>query len=180
MNDPVVVLRALAAAAKDDDGAALAALVHPTHGAWLWDHPGATVSPSVHLEPGDATPPSRRLAPSGMNDYWKERYWAHVTAGLGRGLDRLDREPAERFAPIYGDCDEDDATGGSDPRAWLVMKDDFDAMYQPLFEDAVYPFAPAISGQLVHFRSWGLDVWLAHADGRLWVAHVMVWTPCDA
>jgi hypothetical protein len=180
MNDPEEVLRALAQAARDDDGPALDALVHPTYGMWLWDQPGATVSPSVEVKAGSAEAPTAHLAASGMNDYWKENYWKHVAGGLDGGLTRLDREPADRYAPIYGDCGADDSTGGTDLRAWLVEKDRFDDTYRMLLDDAQLKLAPAMTQDLVHYRSWGLDVWLARADGRLWVAHVMVWTPCDA
>ena len=180
MNDPVVVLEALAVAAKTDEGAALDALVHPTLGMWLWDQPGATVSPSLQLKAAGGGTPTSRLAPSGMNDYWKENYWKHVAGGLDAGLTRLDREPADRYAPIYGDCGADDTTGGTDLRAWLVMKDEFDDTYALILEDAQLQLDPRMTGALVHYRSWGLDVWLAQDQGRLWVAHVMVWTPCDA
>ncbi|HUQ04302.1 MAG TPA: hypothetical protein VM261_17505 [Kofleriaceae bacterium] len=180
MTDPIAVLSALATAARTDDGAALDALVHPELGLWLWDQPGATVSPTLLVKAGGGASPTSRLAPSGMNEYWKESYWAHVAGGLDRGLTRLDREPADRFAPIYGDCGADDATGGTDLHAWLVVKDEFDDYYAQLLEDAALQLDNRVTGQLVHFRSWGLDVWLAEDQGRLWVAHVMVWTPCDA
>lgn len=181
LSDPVEVLRALADAAKTDDGPALDALVHPTHGMWLWDQPGAAVSPSLHVTAGSAGAPTQWLAASGMNDYWKEQYWAHVAGGLARGLERLDREPADRFAPIYGDCGADDATGGADLRAWLVAKDSFESYVQLLVDTELEKqMAPALVQPMTHYRSWGLDVWLLQAEGRLWVAHVMVWTPCDA
>jgi hypothetical protein len=180
MTDPVAVLGALATAARTDDGNALDALIHPELGLWLWDHPGATVSPSLLVKAGGGASPTSRLAPSGMNEYWQENYWRHVAGGLDRGLTRLDREPAERFAAIYGSCDQDDATGGTDLRAWLMSKDDFDNHYAQLLEENGPAMDPKVTGELVHFRSWGLDVWLAEDAGRLWVAHVMVWTPCDA
>jgi hypothetical protein len=180
MNDPEAVLRALAQAARDDDGAALDALVHPTYGLWLWDQPGATVSPSVQVKAGSAEAPTAHLAASGMNDYWKENYWKAVAGSLDDGLTRLDRDPADRNAPIYGDCGADDSTGGTNLRAWLVENDDFRAQYGMLFEDEPMPFAAGITGSMVHYHDWGLDIWLVEDQGRLWVAHVMVWTPCDA
>jgi hypothetical protein len=180
MTDPVAVLGALATAARTDDGKALDALVHPELGLWLWDHPGATVSPSLLVKAGGGASPTSRLAPSGMNDYWQEHYWRHVAVGLDGGLTRLDREPADRFAPIYGDCGADDSTGGTDLRAWLLMEDDIDQHYAPLLEDSELQLDKRVTGELIHYRSWGLDVWLAQDQGRLWLAHVMVWTPCDA
>lgn len=179
MTDPVVVLRALATAAKNDDGAGLDALVHPTHGMWLWDQPGATVSPTLHVTAGSGEAPTTRVAASGMNEYWKESYWSAVAAGLD-ALDRMDREPADRFAPVYGDCGEENPA--HDLRAWLVTNDDFETMYGPILVDTVYEteIARALRQPMTHYRVWGLDVWLFEADARLWVAHVMVWTPCDA
>src|SRR5205085_1499384 len=146
------VLRALAQAARDDDGAALDALVHPTYGLWLWDQPGATVSPSVQVKAGSAEAPTAHLAASGMNDYWKENYWKSVAGSLDHGLTRLDREPSDRNAPIYGDCGADDSTGGTDLRAWLVEHDSFDATYQMLLDDAQLKLAPAMTHDLVHYR----------------------------
>lgn len=180
MTDPVVVLRALAQAANTDDGAALDALVHPAHGMWLWDHPGAAVHPTVHVTTGTGEPPSRRFASSLMSSQWKEHYWPSVAIGL-EALDRMDREPADRFAPIYGDCGAEDASGAN-LRAWLVERDDFESLYGPLLVDtpADAAIAPALRQPMTHYRSWGLDVWLAHDQSRLWVAHVMVWTPCSA
>lgn len=178
LTDPVVVLRALARAARDDDGAALDALVHPVHGMWLWDQPGATVSPSVHVKAGAGEPPTARLRASGMNAYWQESYWRHVAGGIDGALERLDRDPADRFAPIYGSCDTDETP--PDLRAWLVAADSFRRHYAPILADAAPGVAPALMNDMAHYRSWGLDVWILEDDGRLWVAHVMVWTPCDA
>lgn len=177
MTDPVVVLRALAAAAENDDGAALDALVHPTYGMWLWDQPGAYVSPTLHVIAGGGEAPTTRLAASDMNDYWKENFWSSVAGGLD-ALDRMDRDPADRYAPIYGDCGEEDQP--HDLRAWLASRDSFHEHYDPILQDTNHAIAPALMADGAHYRVWGLDVWLVEDHGRLWVAHVMVWTPCDA
>ncbi len=179
MTEPVAVLRALARAARDDDGAALDALVHPAHGMWLWDQPGATVRPVVHVTTGTGTRPSVRLRASGMNEYWQETYWSHVAGGIDGPLERLDRDPADRFAPRYGSCDTFE-TSSVAPRAWLVTADSFRRHYEPILEHADPGIAPALMTDMAHYRVWGLDVWLLEDGGRLWIAHVMVWTPCDA
>ena len=178
MTDPIAVLRALAQAARDDDGAALDALVHPVHGMWLWDQPGATVSPALHVTAGTGAPPTERLRASRMIEYWQESYWRHVAGGIDGPIDRLDRDPAERFAPSYGSCDTDETP--PDLRSWLVAKDGFREHYEPILADGDHGIAPALMADMAHYRSWGLDVWLLEDRGRLWVAHVMVWTPCDA
>lgn len=179
LTEPVDVLRALADAARRDDGAALDALIHPTYGLLLWDHPGASVSPLLTLRAGDGVAPSQRLVDSGLNDYWLESYWPHVAEGIDLGLTQLDREPADRLAPIYGDCSIDD-NGGPSPRAWLVASDSFTEALRMDLEDAQRELDPRVQADLVHFRRWGLEVWMARDQGRLWVVHVMVSTPCDA
>jgi hypothetical protein len=179
MTLPVNVLRALASAARADDGDALDALVHPEHGMWLWDQPGAAVSPTLHMNVGGGGTLTQRVAATGMNEYWKEHYWSVVAAGLD-ALDRTDTDPDDPHAPIYGDCG--DEVPASDLRSWLLVKDDFWATYGPILVDTPFEtaIAPALRQSMTHFRSWGLDVWMVEDGGRLWVAHVMVWTPCDA
>jgi hypothetical protein len=175
-NDDVTVLRALERAAKNDDGAALDALIHPTLGLWVWDQPGAYVTPSVHLTAGAAVPPSKRWKPDDMNQYWREELWNHVHGPLSRGLAALDRDPADRHAAVYGTCDDMEA-GAS--RAWIATEA-LPAYYLDIVADAKVELTPLQTTGMVHYHQWGLDVWLMRDQGRLWVAHVMVWTPCDA
>lgn len=177
--EPESVLRALAAAARTDDGKALDALVHPTYGLVLWDQPGAFLSPRLTVRAGRGQAPSAWLADSGLNDYWLEQYWPQVAEGIDQGLAKLDRDPADRLAAVYGDCGEDDS-GGPDLRAWLLASDSFDEALRSSLEDASLELDPKVQADLVHFRRWGLQVWLVRDQGRLWVAHVMVSTPCDA
>lgn len=177
--EPEAVLRALADAARRDDGAALDALIHPSFGLVLWDQPGATVGPSVTVRADDGRPPSKRLTGAQMNPYWLENYWPAVAGGIDGGLTQLDLEPADRHADVYGSCAEDDS-GGPDPRAWLVASDSFDDTLRMIAEDTQLQLDAKVQAGLVHFHAWGLDVWMVRDQGRLWVAHVMVWTPCDA
>lgn len=180
VDEAVATLRALAAAVRADDGVALAALVHPVHGLWLWHQPGAVVAPLLRLDAGDASPPSRRLDHPDVIPYWREAYWRHVADNLDGGLAALDREPADRRDPVYGDCAALDDGGDAPPtRAWLVADDDLGYRAE-LAVDHRVALDPAVVRGLVHYRRWGLDVWLARAGGRLWLVHVMVWTPCDA
>ncbi|HVK76995.1 MAG TPA: hypothetical protein VM734_26905, partial [Kofleriaceae bacterium] len=177
-DDPVAVVAALAAAVKADDGAALDRLLHPDFGLWLWTQPGAVVAPAVKLDAGGGAPPSARLPADGadFNDYWREHYWQEVVAGIEAGLARLDRAPADVRAPVYGDCGEPERT---DLRAYLIMGADLGYRVE-LARELGVTFDPRAARGLTHFARWGLDVFLVRDRGRWWVAHVMVWTPCDA
>lgn len=170
------VLGELAAALKADDGARLDALIHPEHGLWVWWQPGAYVVPAVRLVP-DGRAPSARLRGQGLNDWWEQELWPTAAGTLARGLTVMDRDPADRQAPIYGDCGSEDMSA---ERAWLVSKDDLGQHYGDILAEANVTVAPLMRDGLVHFRNWGLDVWMAREGDRWWVAHVMVWTPCDA
>jgi hypothetical protein len=174
--DEVATLEALAEAARRDDGAALDALIHPTHGLWIWTQPGVAVTPTLRLEVGRGEPPSARLAAADLNDYWREELWHQVAGPLERGLGAMDRDPADRHAAVYGTCDE---LAAGALRAWLVTED-LGPHYGELLAEAHLRLPPVMTTALAHFRSWGLDVWLMRDQGRWWVAHVMVWTPCDA
>jgi hypothetical protein len=177
-DQPEETLRRLAAAARADDGAALDALLHPEHGAWLWTQPGAYIAPTLFIQAGEGTPPSARIGPDDMNDYWRESYWREVAAGIEGGLARLDLEPPDPSSPIYGDCGAED--GGGATRAWLTGADTLGEHHEDVLAEAGVTLDPLMMRRLDHFHGWGLDVWLARDGGRLWVAHVMVWTPCDA
>lgn len=174
--DDVATLQALADAARRDDGAALDALIHPTHGLWIWYQPGAYVVPAVQLHAGRGGKPSARFGPDDLNQYWREELWNQVAGPLDRGLAALDRDPADRHAAVYGTCDDPD-TGAT--RAWLATED-LGRFYGEVLLEAKVTLPPVMTTALTHFRMWGLDVWLTRDQGRWWVAHVMVWTPCDA
>lgn len=174
--DDVTALRALADAARRDDGAALDALIHPSHGLWIWYQPGAYVVPAVLLKSGSAVKPTARFGPGDLNQYWREELWNQVAGPLDRGLAALDRDPADRSAAVYGTCDDMEA-GAS--RAWLATED-LGRFYGEVLLEAEVTLPPLMATGLTHFHIWGLDVWLMRDQGRWWVAHVMVWTPCDA
>lgn len=178
--DPVAMLRALAKAAHDDDGAALDRLIHPALGLWLWDQPGAALSPFVqlHAGAGASAKPTSRIAGSGLNDYWQQNYWPSVAAGLDAGLAALDRDPTDKNAAKYGDCGADDASA-QDLRAWLALGEDLGYLQQ-MAEDAQIKLDDRAARGMTHFHAWGLDVYLARDQGRWWIVHVMVSTPCDA
>jgi hypothetical protein len=175
VDDVERVLATLAEAARTDDPNALDPLIHPEHGLWIWVQPGAYVVPAQRLTP-DGTPPSQRLVDAVINDFWREELWNHVAGPIERGLKVLDRDPPDRRAPVYGDCgaDEPPAT-----RAWLATED-LGGHHRDILVEANVTVAPVMRERLVHFYNWGLDVWLARDRDRWWVAHVMVWTPCDA
>lgn len=177
--DPITILRVLAAAAELDDGYQLDALIHPEHGAWLWLQPGAYIVPTVHLTAGAKTPPSQRLTSSDVIDYWREALWPTVARQLATGLTVLDRDPPDRTDPKYGTCDDGGDGGGSAQRTWLAA-DALGPYHEEIAAEAKVELPAVMRADLLHYRQWGLDVWMMRADGRLWVAHVMVWTPCDA
>ena len=177
IDTPTEVLGALAEAAAREDGALLDTLVHPEHGLWVWVQPGAYVVPAQLLRP-DGKAPSARLDADVINEYWREALWKSVAGSLERGLKVMDRDPADRNDPIYGDCGADDGMGGAQ-RTWLAT-DDLGELYDQILDEAQVTVPPVMARGLVHFHSWGLDVWMARDRDRWWVAHVMVWTPCDA
>lgn len=178
LDAPEAVLRALAAAIHADDGAALDRLIHPAHGLWLWIQPGAYVSPTLRVTAGGAVPPSARIGGDDMIEYWREHFWTEVARGLDAGLPRLDHDPGDHAAGVYGDCGEE--VPAAELRAYLATREDLGTTRREIAADAMVTLAPVVTDQLVHFRRWGLDVWMARDRGRLWVVHVMVWTPCDA
>lgn len=177
--DPVTILRVLAAAAELDDGTQLDALIHPEHGAWLWLQPGAYIVPTVRLTAGAKTPPSQRLTSPQVIDYWREALWPTVARQLATGLTVLDRDPADRRDPKYGTCDDGGDGSGSAQRTWLAP-DELGPYHEEIAAEAKVELPAVMREALLHYRQWGLDVWMMRAEGRLWVAHVMVWTPCDA
>ncbi len=175
VDSPREVLTELANAAADDDGALLDTLIHPEHGLWIWVQPGAYVVPAQLLRP-DGTPPSKRLTADVINDFWREELWKFVAGPIQRGLSVMDADPTDRNAPIYGDCGNLEA--GAE-RSW-ILTEDLGPFYGEVLAESQVTLAPVMSQGLVHFRNWGLDVWMARDRDRWWVAHVMVWTPCDA
>lgn len=172
---PREILAELANAAAADDGPLLDALIHPEHGLWIWVQPGAYVVPAQLLKP-DGTPPSTRLSADVINDYWRQELWKFVAGPIERGLPVMDANPADRNAAVYGDCGNMEAGA---QRSWIVTED-LGRFYGEVLAESQVTLAPVMSQGLVHFRNWGLDVWMAFDRDRWWVAHVMVWTPCDA
>jgi len=177
--DPIETLTTLAGAVRADDGAGLDALIHPDLGLWLWMQPGAMVAPAQRLYAGDGRPPRQRLDPDGFNGYWYENYWPAVAGGIEHALAHLDRDPPDRDDARYGDCG-DDGSGEGEFRAWLSGGEQLSDLEVEMAGDGGVTLAPAQVHDLVHLHAWGLDVYLARDQGRLWVVHVMVWTPCDA
>lgn len=175
VDTPREVLEELSEAVATDDGARLDALIHPEHGLWIWVQPGAYVVPAQLLTP-DGTPPSKRLTADDINDFWRQELWKFVAGPIDRGLPVMDLDPADRNAPIYGDCGSEDMSA---ERSWMLTED-LGPFYGEVLAEAKVTLAPVMSQGLTHFRHWGLDVWMARDRDRWWVAHVMVWTPCDA
>jgi hypothetical protein len=181
--DPVTVLARLAQAIDADDGVALAALVHPARGVRLWFTPGAGYAVLATLAPGDTRPPSARLAAARDQDptgYWITSYWPSVRAGIRDGLPRLDRDPADPWAPIYGTCEEDGGPGPPRYRAYLVGGVD-DANLQAFDLAGAGEVDPAeVQRDLVRFHHWGLEAYLARHEGTWWLVHLVVVDVCSA
>ena len=165
--DPAQVLRALVAAVSADDGAGFDALVHPVHGAWLWTNPSGRFFPKVALKRGDTRPPSQRI-PGGLT---------LIRFGL-EGVDRIDVDPSDPDAAIYGNCSEEEPGYRIHLRAWLRVGEPL-GYHADALEDAGVSLDPVLTEGLAHYHFWGLDVFLAHDRGRWWVAHLMPRTMCD-
>ena len=67
------------------------------------------------------------------------------SAGIDAALPRLDRDPADRDLPIYGDCGVADGAGDVEVRAWLLDTDDLGPHYAEIAADAKVSLAPVMS-----------------------------------
>lgn len=176
--EPEAVLAALADAIERDDGAALAALVDPVHGLTLWYTPGAGYAVFETIAVGDATAPSRRVH-AGLDDTpeaWNEYAWTAVRTGITEGLTKLDRDPADPHAAIYGDCGDEDQP----VRAYLVHGRDDRALFASDLSGDGEVDEAAISTDLAVFNNWGFTAYLRHHDGRWYLRHLVVQDVCSA
>jgi hypothetical protein len=180
-DDPVAALEALARAIDADDGKALAALAHPTHGITLWFTPGAGYAVFARVEPTGAAPPST-IGTGGDDEdgrsYWKEHYWPSVKRHVAEGIAVLDREPADPNAEIYGTCDEDEEA--PTVRAYLVSGRDDQLLHDADLSTDGNTDPATVIRDLTVFHHWAFSVYLARLDGQWRIVHVLIPEPCSA
>src|SRR5262245_57178953 len=169
------LLRQLAAALRADRP--IAPLVDAKDGAWLWDQPGAAVTPSIHVAAADGRRPSEILAASGWNDAMREG-WAPAVAGeIERGLGLLDVDGDPRSPVYFVDCGSPDMPPAR--RALLLTRGiDLARDYAATLADA--PEVDTTTPLGFAFRSSSIAVYLSERGGALAVAHIQWWTPCEA
>lgn len=176
--EPEAVLTAFADALVRDDGAAMAGLVDPDHGVTLWYTPGAGVAAFATIAATDTAAPSSHTVPTSDDrpEVWGSYPWTNVAAAITEGLGKLDRDPADRAAPIYGDCGDMEApvraylAHGLDDR-WLHESD--------LGGDGEVDDAAVLTG-LAEFNLWGTSVFLRQTAAGWRVVHVVVQDVCSA
>ena len=176
--EPEAVLAAFADALVRDDGAAMAGLVDPDHGVTLWYTPGAGVAAFATIAASDTAAPSSHTVPTSDDrpEQWGSYPWQDVATAITAGLAKLDRDPADRAAPIYGDCGDMEApvraylAHGLDDR-WLHESD--------LGGDGEVDDAAVLTG-LAEFNLWGTSVFLRQTAAGWRVVHVVVQDVCSA
>ncbi|MBK9035355.1 MAG: hypothetical protein IPL61_29555 [Myxococcales bacterium] len=176
--EPEAVLAALADAIAQDDGAALAALVDPDHGLTLWYTPGAGHAVFETITAGDVVAPSRRVHP-GLDDTpeaWSQYAWSAVRASVTAGLAKLDRDPLDPRAAIYGDCGDMDQP----VRAYLIHDQDDRSLFAGDLSGDGEVDEAAISTDLAVFNNWGFTAYLRQHAGRWYLRHLVVQDVCSA
>ncbi|HTJ41945.1 MAG TPA: hypothetical protein VL463_07595 [Kofleriaceae bacterium] len=142
-------------------------LVDPKDGAWLWSQPGAMVSPSVHVAPGDPRKPSEM-----MPGPWA----ADAAKSIEHGLGVLDTDADPSKPDYYVDCGAD--TMPPAKRANLITHGIELVKEQPALLDS--PDAKGTATLGFHFVYSDTAVYLSEQGDQLYVAHVLGWTPCAA
>ena len=164
------------AAAIEADGP-VATLGDPKDGIWLWDQPGVAPAPHVHAAAGDGRPLSKLLADGGLDgaraDGWRHELGETIERGLA--ATDVDGDPA---APAHNvDCG---AESGMKPATRAVLRThDVDVVkdYATLeYEDLKSLTAPL--GFRFDFNQ--VQIYLSERDGAIYVAHLIVSTPCEA
>jgi hypothetical protein len=152
----------------------IGAIVDPVDGAWLWSQPGAGVAPMIHVKPGDPRPPSEILRAEshpGMGASWTDG----AAKAIARGVELIDLD-GDKNQPIYWvDCGSDDMK--PPPRALLETRD-IDISHASGVEGT--PVEGATTPIGFHFVYDDTGVYLSERGDRLAIAHVLVWTPCEA
>jgi|HubBroStandDraft_6_1064221.scaffolds.fasta_scaffold495273_2 hypothetical protein len=100
--DAVILAGRLATALEDD--VPLGDLVDPQEGLHVWQRPGVAFVDQTQFHAVDQ--PSKRIAASRMNAYYRENYARLVAAGLRYSLAHLDVDPRKPNAASYDlDCE---------------------------------------------------------------------------
>jgi hypothetical protein len=161
----VETLRALAKALKEDDGVALARVVHPTEGAMFWYQHAEMAPPGFRMQRGR---PSEQLAMLRGSKY-PASYAADVSSAIDAGLGHVER--MTRAAPDR--CEDKGHT-----RSRLEVGGDYPLELKHLGGKIADSFGSTVSSTS-RFRTWGLEVYLKSDRGGVWVTHVIVWDPCN-
>jgi hypothetical protein len=171
----IAKLHELAAAIRADGP--VATLGDPTDGIWLWEQPGVAPKPTVHAKAGDARPLSRLLADGGLDgaraDGWRRGLADAIEHGLA-ALD-VDGDPA---APAHNvDCG---GANGMTPATRAVLRT-HDVSVAKDYASLEYDELKSLTAPLgFRFDFNQVQVYLAERDGALYVAHLVVSTPCEA
>ena len=170
----VAKLHELAAAIRADGP--IARLADPQDGIWLWEQPGVAPRPAVHADAGDGRALTQVLASGGIEGGRATGWIAGTADAIDHGLAALDVD-GDPIAPEHNvDC-------GADPmklatRAVLRTKavdlhKDFPDLDGSPVEKLTTPLA-------FRFDFNQVTVYLSMRNGAIYVAHLVVSTPCEA
>jgi hypothetical protein len=170
----IALLHQLAAAVKGD--ATLATIGDPADGVWLWTQPGVAPKPTAHAAAGDAHKVSEVLAAAGIEGGRAQAWVGEVPDLIEHGLTVMDVD-ADSRAPAYNvDC----AAGGTTPPARALMTTKGVALQKehPDLDDGG-PVAQMKTPVTLRFSYGAVEVYFSERDGVLYVADVIVSTPCE-
>jgi hypothetical protein len=170
----LALLHALAAALAADRP--LGELVDARDGAWIWNQPGAIVSPSLHVAPGDRRRPSEIIAAADWPAGAKRGWAAGAAAALEHGLAVVDVDGEPGKADYYVDCADPQLPPAR--RALLRTRAIDLGREQAGLADS--PAAGLTAPLGFSFRTGTTMVYLSERGGALAIAHLLVWFPCDA
>ncbi len=171
----IAKLHELAAAIRADGP--VATLGDPKDGIWLWDQPGVAPAPKVHAAAGDARPLSKLLADGGLEGVRAQGWTRGLADAIEHGLAALDVD-GDPTAPAHNvDCG---AEGGMKLASRAVLRThDVDVVRD--YKTMEYEELGKLTAPLgFRFDFNQVQIYLSERDGAIYVAHLIVSTPCEA
>jgi hypothetical protein len=171
----IALLHQLADVARADGS--LAPLGDPIDGVWLWEQPGVAPVPTAHAAPNDAHKLSEVLASGGLDGARAHAWVGDVADQLAHGLGAMDVD-ADPAAPAYNvDCG---AVGGLKPATrGLLTTHGVDLKKEHRDLDPGGPVEKMTTPVTMYFWFNAVEVYFSERDGKLYVADVIVSTPCE-
>ena len=144
---------------------------------WLWEQPGVAPAPAVHAAAGDARPLSKILADGGLDGARADNWTRGLADVIEKGLAALDVD-GDPAAPAHNvDCGGEN---GMTPAVRAVLRThdvDVKRDWSSMQYDALAKLT-APDGFRFDFNQ--VTVYLSERGGALYVAHLIVSTPCEA